>query len=50
MVFCCLTEAQVQQLVENIYELCDCCTSDVYNDDLTNTLETPPDSIDNLYD
>lgn len=50
MVFCCLTEAQVQQLVENIYEICDCCENDIYNDDLTNDDDLSIDDIENFYE
>lgn len=48
MDFCCLTEAEVQQLIENIYELCDCCETDIFNDDLDTALDL--DALEDFYD
>lgn len=44
MTFCCLTEAEVQQLVENIYEFCNCCDNSILNDDLLTQMDLDIDN------
>ena len=36
---CCLTEDEVQNIVENVYRLCDCCNSEVFDDTLLTNLD-----------
>lgn len=48
MNLCCLTEAEVQNIIEHIYALCDCCETDIYNDSVYNDLSL--DDITDLYD
>lgn len=48
MDLCCLTEQEVLNIIENIYNLCDCCETDIYNDTLIDNLDL--DTLTDIYD
>ncbi len=48
MNLCCLTEEEVQNIIEHIYDLCDCCETDIYDDTLFDDLSF--DDITDQYD